>query len=337
MADHPAIDVATAKTAVAVQDRPVIPLTAWLADAVVACARGGRGLQVLSPAESRLTLPLRTMLNSTRARWVVEEPGGNGHYDGFSGAPLVWDEAAGYVIATGDDAGLSATFLDAPSAPGSQLLVDLRIQHPAAEDLVLGGAVETLATALTGAGPAGWGTSEPALSPWDPAAATALCRRRAPQATWLVFPGPGGGTRNFVATQRVSRVTSGVKESITAAVGYREGEEPPVDLLQELAREFAERRTLLTMTVQRLPGRSDLTYEPRWLGAPTPVGMAVGNRGVAEIGLPSALTAPVEGRVLGPAGAPSVWYPLGDGTEPDAWARFSALMTHLRPEGARAG
>ncbi|MFC3996254.1 DUF6177 family protein [Nocardiopsis sediminis] len=336
---HPAIDAMTVKAAVAVQDRPVVPLTTWLADAVVACERSGRGLQVRTAAESRVTLPLRALLNRSEARWVVEEPDGGGHYDGFSGVPLVWDDTAGYVIAAdAATAGPSRTFLDAPPDPGSQLLVDLRLLHPAAADLVIGGAVETIGTALTGTGPAGWGVSEPALSAWNPVTVTELCRRRAPQATLSVFAGPGGSTRGFVGTHRVSRVTSGVKETITAAIGYRDGEEPPIGALQDLARGFADRGSLLTMTVQRVAGRPDLTYTPHWYGIPTPVGIAVGGRGVAEIGLSAALAAPVEGHTLGRENAPSVWYPLGDGTEPDASARFAALMAHLSPEGSpRAG
>ncbi|MFC7329860.1 DUF6177 family protein [Marinactinospora rubrisoli] len=338
LTQHPAVELVTARTALVVQDRPLVPLTSWIADAAAASARSERGLQVLTPAGSRVTLPLRTLLNNAKARWVVEEPDGSGHYDGFSGAPLVWDAAAGYTLpapgaATG---GPSRTFLDAPSAPGGQLLVDLRLVHPATEDLVIGGAIETLAATFTGAAPAGWGVGEPALSPWNPAEMTDLCRRRAPQATLLTIAGPGDGTRSFIGTQRVARVTSGVKETITAAVGYRDDEEPPIGELADLAREFADRGGLLTMTVQRLTGRPDLTYSPHWFGTPNPVGMAVGSRGVSEIGLGAALAAPAEGRALGPESAPSVWYPLGDGTDPDAWSRLGALMAHLRPEGPRA-
>ncbi|TDQ52276.1 DUF6177 family protein [Actinorugispora endophytica] len=333
--NHPAIDIVTEKTAVAVQDRPVVPLASWLTDAVSACGRSGRGFQVLSSAESRLTFALRTVLNSVKARWVVEEPDGGGHYDGFSGIPLVWSGNAAFVPAPGeqDRSGPSRTFVRDASDLGSQLLVDLRVLHPAGEDLVLGGAAETLAQTLGEADPAGWGTSEPALSMWDRAALTALCRRRTPQATWFTFAGPGGWARSFVGTQRVSRVTSGVKETISFAVGYAKEEEIPLDRLAALAEEFTRQGILQTMTVQRTTGRPDLTYEPYWSGVPIPVGMAVGAEGVAEIGLDRALAAPTRGRTVGPRRAPSVWYRIGDGTDPDAWTGFRELMTHLRPEG----
>src|SRR4051794_27012532 len=55
----------------------------------------------------------------------------------------------------------------------------------------------------TGAVPASWGTSEPALSRWARSEVTDLCRRRAPQPTFTVFVGPGldgDGRRIFIGT-----------------------------------------------------------------------------------------------------------------------------------------
>jgi hypothetical protein len=61
------------------------------------------------------------------------------------------------------------------------------------------------------------------------------------------------------------------------------------------------------------------------------VGLAVGPEGVLETGRDKALDAPVEGVALGPRMTPVIWYRVGDGTEPDSWDRFRALMEHLRP------
>ncbi|SKA10433.1 hypothetical protein SAMN02745673_02475 [Marinactinospora thermotolerans DSM 45154] len=337
MKRHPAVDVDTGRTVVVVQDRPVVPLSSWLADALAACGRNGRRLQVLSPSGSRITLPLRTVLDEAKARWVVEGDDG-GHHDGVSGVPLVWEERDGFVPLAGTT-GPSPEF-SRPAAvetdEGGQLLVDLRLLHPAREGLVLGDAVEALALGLTGARPVGWGTSEPALSPWDRSALTALCRRRAPKPTWVVFTGPLGGERRFVGTQRVSRVTSGVKETITFAVGHAPGEMPPLERVARLVRDMADRGVLLSLVVKRARGRADLTWEPRWMGLPVPVGMAIGAAGVREAGLDRVLAAPVRGRVMGPSRSPSVWFPLGNGDDSGAWTEFEALMRHLRPEGAAA-
>jgi hypothetical protein len=85
---HPAVDLITDKAAVVIQERPVVPLTSWLVDAATACAEARQGLQILTSADSRITLPLRTTLSEPKARWVVREPGDTGYFDGFSGIPL---------------------------------------------------------------------------------------------------------------------------------------------------------------------------------------------------------------------------------------------------------
>jgi Family of unknown function (DUF6177) len=328
---HPAVDAVTDKAAVVVQDRPVVPLTAWLVDAAAACARARQGLQVVTPAHARITLPLRTTLSGPGCRWVVREPDGGGFYDGLSGAPLAWDGSSFVLAAEMARQGPSPTFARPVPDLGTHLLLDVKLLHEAALDLVLGGAVETLARVLAGGRPAGWGIAEPAVNPWDRVELTELCHRRSPRSTWVMVTGTG--ERRFLGGVLVSRVTSGVKEEITFLVGHRPGEEPALDRLEALAAEFADAGALLSMTVQRTAGRTDLSYPARWCGAPAPVGLAVGAEGVREIGVDHALAAPAEGRPIGPERAPAVWYPLGDGRDPAAWSDFTALMTHLRPEG----
>jgi Family of unknown function (DUF6177) len=328
---HPAVDAVTDQVAVVVQERPVVPLTAWLVDAASACAQVQQGLQILTPANARITLPLRTTLSGPRSRWVVREPGDTGFYDGLSGVPLAWNGSAFAILPEQAKAGPSPTFAQPVPDLGSHLLLDVRIRHEATLDLVLGGAVEALARILCDGEPAGWGIAEPAVNPWDRAELTELCHRRSPKSTWLMFTGSTG--RRFIGSVLVSRVTSGVKEEITFLVGYGPDEEPPLDLLEGIVAEFADAGVLLSMTVQRTRGRTDLTYPARWCGAPVPVGLAVGAEGVREIGLDHALSAPAEGRPIGPEHAPAVWYPLGDGQDPQAWSSFSDLLKHLRPEG----
>ena len=57
---------------------------------------------------------------------------------------------------------------------------------------MLGGVAETLFTATTGSGPAGWATSEPVTQPWSHEALTEYCRGRAPEPTWLILVGTAG-------------------------------------------------------------------------------------------------------------------------------------------------
>ncbi|TQN30190.1 hypothetical protein FHX37_0051 [Haloactinospora alba] len=344
-ARHPAVDHSTTGALVALQERPVVWFSSWLADAVSASAANSQGLQVVTPAHSRVTFPLRTVLTKPGGRWVVRESDGSGHYDGLTGVPLVWDDDAGYVTApehrlpdSGKREGKAAaapspTFRAGASELGGHLLLDLRLLHPATEDLRLGGAAESLSRTFAGAAPAGWGTSEPALAVWDRDGLTALCRQRAPQPTWTVLVGPEG--RPFLGTQRVSRVRSGVKESLTVMAARSAGEELPLGSLPEVVREFAGQGTLQSLTAYRLPGRPDGTYEPRAPSLPVPVGMAVGPEGVAEAGLAHALDAPSTGHRLGPSMFPAVWFPLGSGTDPAAWRRLDELLRHFRPDGGQ--
>ncbi|RAY13180.1 hypothetical protein DPM19_22075 [Actinomadura craniellae] len=327
MSAHPAVDILTARTAVVIQDRPLVPLSSWLIDAMAACARGGLAFQVLTPDDSRITLPLRMALNISRSRWVVQEPGDAGYYDGFSGMPLEWNGAAFAPVDAGTarSAGPSPAFTRPVPDLGAQLLVDLRVLHPAAAELELGQTIELLADRLAGTEPTAWGTGEPTLSRWLPAEVTELCRRRSPQPTRLVFTGP-----NLIGTHQVSRVTSGVTEAVMFVTGRAADEPSPLDDLAELAGELAARGTLQTMTVQRTAGPADLTYVPRWCGAPAPVGLAIGPAGVAEVGLEHALAAPVGGRPIGDPDEPALWYPLEDDA-PGDWTEFAALLRHLGP------
>lgn len=340
--DHPAVTALTEKAFVVVQDRPLVPLSGWLVDATARHGREGRHLQIVTPADNRITHSLRSLLTSPTARWVVRNPDG-GHRDGFSGVPLVWDPVSGFAVegAAAPDAEPHPDFRwsEADGAPGSQLLIDLQLVHPATVSLRLGGAAELIAGHLAGSSPALWGTSEPLAHPWDRGRLTDLCRRRAPGATWLTFTGPPESVREpgslpFSGTQRVSTVPDGVRENITCAVGLAPGDEPDFSALNAMVKELSANEALRSMTVQRLLGRADLSYAPRWSGLPVPVGLAVGVDGVSSMGTDRALSAPVRGVPFGPPMTPAVWYRIGDGTEPDSWDRFRALMDHLRPAEA---
>ncbi|WP_277819702.1 DUF6177 family protein, partial [Streptomyces silvensis] len=70
----PAVDILTESTAVLLADRPVLPLTAWLSDAIRATADSGRALHIVTPPETRLSLPLRDALTGPPNRWVVQHP-----------------------------------------------------------------------------------------------------------------------------------------------------------------------------------------------------------------------------------------------------------------------
>jgi Family of unknown function (DUF6177) len=323
---HPAVDVITGRAAVVLQDRPVVPLSAWLAAAVRLCAGSGRGLQVVTPPEARLTTPLRFALDGPDTRWVVRDGTGATCYDGLSGRRLHWDGEAFTPTLAGPDAGpaLAPEFVDrTPPQAGWQLLLEVRLRHPATATARLGGAIEILCEALTGAPPRGWGTAEPATEPWGRDDLTAMARRRAPAPTLLVVV--GGGERPAVGTTRVSRAASGVDETVTLVVG---GAHP--DALPAVAEELATGEPLVSLLAQLCPGRADTTWAARLSGLPVPVGMAVGPDEVARLGLDHALAAPVPvAHPLGDQHRPAVWFHLGDATTPAGWERLAAVLQHV--------
>jgi hypothetical protein len=322
---HPAVDVVTGRVAVVLQDRPVVPLSAWLADAIRLCGGSGRGLQVVTPPAARLTTPLRFALDGPDTRWVVRDDAGAICYDGLSGRRLHWDGDAFAPAPAGPDAGpkLAPEFTDPDRPAGRQLLLEVRLRHPATATARLGGALEVLCAALTGGPPRGWGTAEPATEPWDRDELTGFARRRAPAPTLLVVV--GGGDRPAVGTTRVSRAASGVDETVTLVVG---GAHP--DAVGRVAEELATREPLVSLLAQVCPGQDDTIWAPRLAGLPVPVGLAVGPDEVARLGLDHALAAPVPvAHPLGDPSRPAVWFHLGDGTTPAGWDRLTAVLRHV--------
>jgi Family of unknown function (DUF6177) len=325
---HPAVDVVTGRVAVVLQDRPVVPLTAWLADAARHCAGAGRGLQVVTPPASRLTTPLRFLLDGPDTRWVVSQTVSGTCHDGLTGRLLHWDGGA-FAPTPPDPAGgpaLAPGFADRDAPAARRLVLDVRLRHPATATARLGGALEALCAALTGEPPRGWGTAEPATGPWDRDELTAFARRRAPAPTLLVAV--GGGERPAVGTVRVSRAASGVDEAVTLVVGG--SGEPPLAALPQAAETLAAAEPLVSLLAQVSQGPPDTTWAPRLAGLPVPVAMAVGADEVARLGLAHALAAPAPvAHRLGPSARPAVWFHLGDGTTPAGWERLTAVMGHL--------
>ncbi|MDK1472958.1 DUF6177 family protein [Streptomyces sp. 549] len=329
-AAQPAVDVLSESSAVVIQDRPVVAMTAWLSDALRAAAASGRGLQIVTPRTSRLTLPTRAALSGLPNRWVVND-GEGGYYDGLSGAELRWQD--GTFASTGSPA---AAFTEHARSTGSltaggerQLAVTIRTRQPADRDLLLGGALETLWWRLAGSTPGGWGTGEPACLTWSRHELTEYTRERAPQATWLVVV--GRPDRPALATVRVSRTTGGVEEDITFAMGLRPGEDDPADEeLRALAARLVAEHGLVTMLVQRREARADLTFHPQVEMPPTPVAFTLGSGDVRGIGVTRARRPPLPDRPvqLGPLHEAGFHYPLREA----GWDGFRKLVEHLRTE-----
>ncbi|MEG3627553.1 DUF6177 family protein [Streptomyces poriticola] len=299
----PAVDVLTSAAAVVIQDRPLVPLTSWLSDALRSAAEQDRALQIVTPPGARLTLPTRTALRGLPNRWVVQDPR-HGYYDGLSGAVLHWRD--GTFTPARDDSGVTPVAeVFGTGAEGDtgerQLILTLRTRHAPDAELVLGGALEAAFRRLTGSPPAGWSTAEPVNLPWSPRELTELARARAPRPTWLVAV--GHPDRPALATVRVLRTPAGVEEDITLAVGYGAGESVPLDATDDLTAGYG----LVSALTSLRTARRDLTVPAHLEAPPNPVTFTRGRH----------------------------HHRLGDGTDPGAWDRLRELLRRVRPEEDR--
>lgn len=335
---HPAVSALTEEAAVVVEDRPLVPVSTWLADALAVHARQGRALQLVTPPDSRLTEPLATLLTAPLARWAVTD--GDGFRDGFSGRPLHWDERYGLIAdPPGTPVEDSPLWTEpTPEETDHQLQITLKADHPAEANLTLGRTVELLTETLAGASPSLFGPTEPATLAWETGALTGLCRNRAPRPSWLAFTGPAAsvrpqGVHAFCGTLRVRRTREGVRETVRLTVSHPPEQEPDLSALAPLVRELTDRGVLHVMEVRRRRGRADLTRSPYRTGAPEPVGVALGVETIAALGVDRALDAPVRAVPVGPPLTPAVWYDLTGSGDHDSggWAGFGALLAHVAP------
>ncbi|MGW6023339.1 DUF6177 family protein [Streptomyces sp. NPDC055099] len=334
----PAVDVLTDKAAVVIQERPVVAMTSWLADALRTASASDRALQIVTPPHASLTLPTRNALNGHPNRWVVQDPD-CGYYDGLSGAELHWQEGHFTPVKSPDgNIRLAEAFKPAPVSPPAsdatgerQLLLSLHTAHPADEDLLLGGALEAAWQTLTGAPPTGWSTAEPIALPWSPRQLTELARARAQRnvPTWLTIVGTPD--RPAIATTRVTHTTAGIEEHTTLALGYATDEAPPLDAIAPLAETLATEHGLTSMLATLRSARRDLTVPPRFEAPPIPLSFTLGSSDVAEVGLTHAQHPPQPLRPshLGSPARPALHYTLGDGTDPTSWTTLQQLTQHL--------
>ncbi|MFI0450843.1 DUF6177 family protein [Actinomadura sp. 6N118] len=308
------VDALTDQAMVVLQDRPVVALHPWLAEAIDASADSGRILQLVTPLDSRLSLPLRTAAAGTGVQWVVRD--GNGYYEGLTGRPLHWGGGAFTPVPEARD--YAPGFTSRPSAPiGAQLTLVYRMRHGGEGDL--GGPVERLLQLLTGKTPAGWGPAEPLEHRWQNDRFTEYVRGRS--SARLIVGGDGPRAAQAICEYSASGA-GGVAEVSTVTVGYAPEDPPPLQHLPSLVGGMAADQPVSSLFVQLTPGRADLTTEPRWTGAPAPVALAVSGHVTGPTGVP--------GQQVGPPRTPLTLFPLGDGRSPDGWQRHRHLMQHLQ-------
>ncbi|MFE0683774.1 DUF6177 family protein [Streptomyces sp. NPDC058961] len=326
------IDVLTDEAALVIHDRPIAAATTWLTDVIRFTTRTSRELFLITPPRTQLTFPLRTLLDRTPGRWVVQDPQ-HGYYDGLAGCELAWsgDRFTPAVEPDGRPRIATPFRRTADAESGRQLVLSMRTIQPATDRLLLGGALECAWQALTDTTPAGWSTAEPVNVPWSREQLTDLARERARSSypTWLVAIGTPESPA--IATMRVAHTRAGIEEHITLAVGHAAGQHPALERLPKLAEALAGDHSLATMVTELRPARADLTTPAHYEPPSVPVSFTLGPDEVADLGivrvhraLPG--LAPVH---LGPPSRPALHLTFGDGTDASAWQRFQQVRSYL--------
>lgn len=348
VAAQPAIDLVTRLTAVVMQDRPVVGISRWLQDALMAVLASdpARTLYLITPAHTRLTLPLYELLASQPVRWLV--PYGEHYFDARTGTALRWTGRAPDVLRedTRDyremtdaqgEAVVAAEWNDtreaylASGAFGAtaerRLSLQIRTRHEPTADLLLGGAVEAAWRVLTGGPPAGWGTAEPVGNPWSRQELTDLARGRAPQPSFLVVVGTPD--RPGIASVRIARTPDGVEEDVSVSFGWPDpARMPGQSELTALAAELSTGHGLRSMFATHRAASADLLPGAGFQGVPAPLGLALGpGEGGADV------TAEAGAVRLGGAGQPGLYLPLGGETAD--WHRLRAWGERLGTPVAR--
>lgn len=296
---HPAADRATPEALIVEQDRTVVPLSTWVADAAVEATATGRVLQVLTPAHSRITYPLELLLRDAGGQWVVWE-GRERFRDGLNGFQLRW---SGVRFVTD----LDARPPDPPDPqPGSgDLELQVSTLHEAAESLELGASTVAVFQALTGAEPAGFGVAEPVTQPWSPREVSAFCRDRSPMPTQLVVNGGG-----LLGQLHVARVDTGVHERIRVS-GPAAGtvDQSVIERIAVTVAGYAR-----SMVVAAHPGRSGGLRSNEPTMPALPYGILIGNPVIAKHGMAHAQATPgAKVAFLGPATRQACWCRLDAG------------------------
>jgi hypothetical protein len=290
--------------------------------------RHRRRVVLVSSERSRLTVGLRSALVDAGAAWVVHDEQGDLR-DGLTGRPYSDVDDAGTPIEE-----LGAETVEFPEIGAAvdttvQLTVDLTILHHASHDTSLGGALETIAEAVSGTLPVSWGVTEPLLHPWDRWVMTQHARHSAPEPLRILAEGP------HLSATITARVTEhGIEETISVTVDVIDAVagdslDAGIARLTDALGDIAQRSLPTFALVVAREGEADrcvcaVTYPP-----PNPVALLIGAPSVRRLGLDlAALPTGDITKVVGRATLPAVVGPLGAGG-----GRWDALHKTLEAVG----
>ncbi|MGC4746907.1 DUF6177 family protein [Micromonospora sp. DT201] len=304
-------DTITDKAVVLHQNRAVVGLSPWLAEAAVDAVRDGLMLQIVTPADGFVTYPLEVMLAQAQGQWVVRA--GDRYRDGLTGLALHWD---GHRFSSSANGSQSGGPLPAADPWTGGLEIQIVALHPATEALSLGASTEAAVRALTGNNPAGWGVAEPVTEPWSRRELSTFCRTRAPAPTSVTIV--GGEHRSAVlGVLTVERVDAGVREQLRLAGPSLSA--VAESTIEALAEELAGSVRSMIVTVH--PGRSGGVRSSTPSLPALPLAILVGRQEQALDSEPEVVT----GRALGRGTRRAWWYRV-DGGPGAPYENLSAVL-----------
>ncbi len=332
---HPSVDVVTARRAILLVNRPVIGLSSWLVDALSRFTPAGLVVTLVTGPDTRVTLPVRTLIASRVMQWVIQSPDG-GFYDGLDGLPQRFDVVE-FVARSQRPV---PQFLEVRDHPCWQVLTTLTVEHRADLHTELGLAVEQISTAFGGGVPRGWGLHEPVTEAWDRIELTAVARRRMPTELQLAVVGPQPDdadepAETMVAALTAQRTSRGVEEQVTALSNGGPVTRSVAEIREvsyNLLAAAADTQTVGFAWTHLRPGLADLTEPARARPEPAPTAVLIGPRAVRALGKEILLRAPLPApEQVGSPRAPALLWRLGANGTP-GWEELAGLVRHLRPE-----
>ena len=326
---HPLVDSREDGVVISQTSAQRVALDAARADFLVSAQQRGRRPILVTHAGAVLTEPLVRVLREAGGAWGVQSP--EGAWDGLTGRRLTRASAARREPVREPDElhPLSLAADAAPHAVRIRLFTSRR--HRDALETVLGGDIETVALALTGSLPAGWGVHEPSGMAWDRDQITLHAREVGTPARYLVVG--HSDTHPLSAQLSVHRTHKGVEELCEILITIGEAADPAT----------AQRLALLPAILERLsdgvplfamafadPGRTDLFRAPR-LARPTwPLAMLIGAPGTRILGVdPGEFAERHNGRVVGRHRVPAILLNLTDADPASAWGRMRTIVDEI--------
>jgi hypothetical protein len=333
---HPLLDAKAKGVVISRSSAPRLALSAGRADFLLSAQRQQRRPVLVTTADAVLSDSLLRVLREAGGAWGVSD--GDSAWDGLTGRRLRIPEAAQRRPALGPE-DLHPSFFDPDAARQAyRVRFSTARRHRNALETILGGDVESLAQAVAGAPPVGWGMHEPSGMRWDRETLTTHARE-AGTATRYLVAGPRAADE-FHGSIAVHRTRYGIEElsELLVAVGDEGAASLPArldgvaDALAALAPGIP-----LFATAFADPGRADLFVGARMPRPSWPLALLIGAPGVRALDVDvDALAARHGGRVLGARRVPSLLIDLTAQDPVTAWASLRGFADDLGVERVSA-